>query len=101
LLICLILNVGSMVLRGFEFPAVKVRWNSNAYGSAVWSILILHLIHLIVESAEAFILSLYVFNREFDLRHRIDVTVLAVYWYWVTIIYLPLYAIIYLGPRFH
>lgn len=100
LLICLILNVGSVVLRGFEFPAIKFRWNSNAYGSAVWSILILHLMHLIVESAEAFILLLYVFNRKFDLRHRIDVTVLAVYWYWVTIIYLPLYAIIYLGPRF-
>jgi heme/copper-type cytochrome/quinol oxidase subunit 3 len=100
LLICLILNIGSMVLRGFEFPAVKVRWNSNAYGSAVWMILILHLMHLIVESAEAFILTLYVFNRKLDVLHRIDITVLAVYWYWVTVIYLPLYAIIYLGPRF-
>lgn len=100
LLICLALNLGSITLRFLEFFSIHVRWNSNAYGSAVWAILILHLLHLLVESAEAFILSLYSFNRGLDTKHRLDVTVLAVYWYWVTIIWIPLYAIIYLGPRF-
>lgn len=100
LLICLIINLGSITLRSLEFLSIHVKWNSNAYGSAMWAILILHLLHLIVESAEAFILVLYCFNRGLDMKHRLDVTVLAVYWYWVTIIWIPLYAIIYLGPRF-
>jgi cytochrome c oxidase subunit 3 len=101
LLICIALNLGSMTLRAFEFMSIKIRWNSNAYGSVMWMILILHLLHLIVETAEAFILTLYTFNRGLDPKHRMDITVLAVYWYWVTIIWIPLYAIIYLGPRFH
>ncbi|MBD0372119.1 MAG: cytochrome c oxidase subunit 3 [Pyrinomonadaceae bacterium] len=101
LLICLLLNLGSITLRAFEFMSIHVRWNSNAYGSVLWAILILHLMHLIVETAEAFILSVYTFNRPLDPRHRLDITVLAVYWYWVTIIWIPLYLMIYLGPRFH
>jgi heme/copper-type cytochrome/quinol oxidase subunit 3 len=100
LLICLALNLGSIILRCLEFSSTHIRWNSNAYGSVVWTILILHLLHLIVETSEAFILSVYIFNRPLDPAHRMDITVLAVYWYWVTIIWIPLYAIIYLGPRF-
>jgi cytochrome c oxidase subunit 1/cytochrome c oxidase subunit I+III len=101
LLICLVLNLGSITLRCFEFVTSHVRWNSNAYGSALWGVLILHLIHLIVETAEAFIVSVYVYNRGLDPARRLDITVLAVYWYWVTLIWIPLYAILYLGPRFH
>lgn len=101
LLICLILNLGSITVRGLEFYTIQFRWNANAYASAVWAILVLHLLHLVVESAEAFISLLYISNREFDPRHRLDVTVLAVYWYWVTIIWIPLYLILYIGPRFH
>jgi cytochrome c oxidase subunit III len=98
--ICLALNFGSIVIRAFEFMSIKIRWNSNAYGSVVWMILILHLLHLIVETAEALILTVYTYNRSLDPKHRMDITVLAVYWYWVTIIWIPLYAIVYLGPRF-
>jgi heme/copper-type cytochrome/quinol oxidase subunit 3 len=97
--VCLLINMGSITLRGFEFMSIHVRWNSNAYGSVVWALLILHLMHLIVESAEAFLLTLYLFNRPFDPRHRLDITVLAVYWYWVTIIWIPLYVILYVGVR--
>lgn len=99
LFICLIINLGSIVLRCLEFYSSHVRWNSNAYGSTLWAILILHLLHLIVESAEAFLLSFYMLFRELDPAHRLDVTVLAVYWYWVTLIWIPLYLILYIGPR--
>jgi cytochrome c oxidase subunit 3 len=97
--LCLVINLGSITLRGFEFMSIHVRWNSNAYGSVVWALLVLHLMHLIVESAEAFLLTLYLYNRPFDPRHRLDITVLAVYWYWVTVIWIPLYIILYIGVR--
>ncbi len=101
LLICLLINLGSITVRLLELRSIEFRWNANAYASAVWSILILHLLHLIVESAEAFIISLYGFNRGLDPKHRLDITVLAVYWYWVTLIWIPLYLVLYIGPRFH
>lgn len=97
--VCMLLNFGSIALRMFEFSSTHVRWNSNAYGSTLWAILILHLIHLIVETAEAFIITLYAYSRGLDTKHRMDITVLAVYWYWVTVIWIPLYLIVYIGPR--
>lgn len=101
LMICLLIGLVTIGLRSLEFPAVKFQYNTNAYGSAVWAILILHMLHLIVETLEVIILSVYVFNRKLDEHHRMDITVTAVYWYWVALIWIPLYAIVYLGPRFH
>ena len=87
-------------MRAFEFSAVRFRWDSNAYGSIVWFILGMHLAHLITVTLEAFLLTLWTSIRKFDMKHRVDITVVAIYWYWVAAIWILLYAIIYLSPRF-
>jgi heme/copper-type cytochrome/quinol oxidase subunit 3 len=55
--------------------------------------------HLITLTLEAFLLTLWIFVREFDMKHRVDITAVAVYWYWVVAVWLLLYAIIYFTPR--
>jgi heme/copper-type cytochrome/quinol oxidase subunit 3 len=100
LLVCLACAVVSIVLRSFEFGAVKFRWDSNAYGSIVWFILGLHLLHLVTLTCETILLTIWAFWREFDMKHRVDITALAVYWYWVAGIWLLLYGVVYLTPRF-
>jgi cytochrome c oxidase subunit 1/cytochrome c oxidase subunit I+III len=99
LVLCLAFGAASIVLRGFEFSAVKFRWDANAYGSVVWFTLGMHLLHLITTTLEVLLLTLWVFLRGFDMKHRVDITVVAVYWYWVVAIWLPLYAMIYFVPR--
>lgn len=99
LLLCILLGLGSIVLRWFEFSSLRFRWYENAYGSAVWFLLGMHYLHLIVLTFEVIFLALWVFFRPFDEKHRIDITVTAVYWYWVAGIWIPLYAILYFGPR--
>jgi heme/copper-type cytochrome/quinol oxidase subunit 3 len=99
LIICLLCGVGAIVLRSFEFSAVKFRWDSNAYGSVVWFMLGMHMAHLITLTLEAFLLTLWIFVREFDMKHRVDITAVAIYWYWVVAVWLLLYAIIYFTPR--
>lgn len=101
LVLCLVFGVASMVLRGYEFRAVKFRWDANAYGSIVWFTLGMHAVHLLTVTLEAFLLTLWAFLREFDMKHRVDITVVAVYWYWVAAIWLPLYAMLYFTPRLH
>ncbi len=54
---------------------------------------------MIVEVTEVVFLTIWIFVRSFDKKHRLDITVMAVYWYWVTAIWIPLYAIVYFGPR--
>jgi len=100
LLIAVSCGLGAIVLRSFEFSAVYFRWDSNAYGSVVWFLLGMHMLHLLVLTTEAVLLAIWIFTREFDMKHRVDIVTVAVYWYWVTAIWLVLYAIIYFTPRF-
>lgn len=99
LIICLLCGVGAIVLRSFEFAAVRFRWDANAYGSVVWFMLGMHMAHLLTLTLEAFLLTLWIFKRQFDMKHRLDITALAIYWYWVVGIWLVLYSIIYFVPR--
>ncbi|MEA2204900.1 MAG: cytochrome c oxidase subunit [Blastocatellia bacterium] len=99
LLVCLLCGLGAITLRAFEFSAVKFYWDSNAYGSIVWFMLGMHLLHLITLSCETLLLTVWSFAREFDMKHRVDMVALAVYWYWVVGMWIVLYAIIYFTPR--
>ena len=99
LVICVACGLAAMVLRGFEFSAVYFRWDSNAYGSVVWFMLGMHALHLLVLTSESILLAIWIFTREYDMKHRVDIVTVAVYWYWVVAIWLVLYGIIYFTPR--
>jgi cytochrome c oxidase subunit 1/cytochrome c oxidase subunit I+III len=97
--ICVACGFAAIVLRSFEFPAMQFYWDSNAYGSVVWFMLGMHMMHLMVLTTEAVLLFIWTLTREFDMKHRVDIVTLGVYWYWVVTIWLFLYAIIYFTPR--
>jgi heme/copper-type cytochrome/quinol oxidase subunit 3 len=99
LIVCIAFGIATIALRLFEFPGIKFHWDENAYGSVVWFTMGIHLAHLLTATLEALVLALWVALRKFDEKHRLDVTVTAVYWYWVAGIWIPLYAIIYFAPR--
>jgi cytochrome c oxidase subunit 3 len=99
LLIFFAVGIASIILRSYEFRAVHFLWNENAYASVVWTVLGTHLLHLIVATSECLFIATFAFSCPLDESHALDVTVLAVYWYWVVGIWLLLYGIIYFGPR--
>ena len=99
LVMCVMCGFAAMVLRSYEFAGVYFRWDSNAYGSVVWFMLGMHMLHLLVMTSEAVLLAVWIFTREYDMKHRVDIVTLAVYWYWVVGIWLLLYGIIYFTPR--
>ena len=99
LVICAVIGFGALVLRGFEYSAVYFRWDSNAYGSIVWFMLGMHMLHLMILTTETILLAIWIFRREFDMKHRVDIVTVGVYWYWVVAIWVVLYAIIYFTPR--
>jgi cytochrome c oxidase subunit I+III len=97
--ITLMLNVALIVLRAFEFKALHFRWDANAYGSITWTILGMHMIHLIVLAAEDVYLAVWTYARGLDQKHALDITVTAVYWYWIAGTWVLLYTLVYFGPR--
>jgi len=94
-----VLTLICVVIRCYEFPALKTRWDSHAYGSVVWTLLGLHMFHLITSTAENILLSVYAFLREIDEKHQLDVAVNSVYWYFVVASWIPIYVVVYFAPR--
>lgn len=94
------LGAVAIALRFQEFDALKFRWDDNAYGSLVWTIVGLHLVHLIVGTLENLTMIAWIAVYGLDQKHGRDVRVAAAYWYWIGAIWIVLYAIVFPGPRF-
>jgi heme/copper-type cytochrome/quinol oxidase subunit 3 len=86
-------------IRVWEFIALQVKWDSNAYGSIVWALLTIHTVHVVSSLAEAAILTVYIFIRPMDERHALDLQVTALYWYFVVGSWIPNAILLYLGPH--
>jgi len=95
-----LIGVGLLVIRGFEFAHVNVRWSDNAYGSILWALLILHTIHILTDWAESVVLTVLMCTEHGkEPRRFVDISEDALYWRFVWITWLPIFALIYLVPR--
>ncbi|TWB03584.1 cytochrome c oxidase subunit 3 [Bradyrhizobium stylosanthis] len=91
-----ILGIIPLIVRIFEFPALKVSWDSNAYGSVVWTLLGLHTTHIITDVVDTLVLAVLMFTRHgLNLRRFGDVQDNAMYWNFVVATWLPIYGCIY------
>jgi cytochrome c oxidase subunit 3 len=100
LVVMSVLGAVPLVLRWFEFPALHVSWDSNAYGSITWTMLGLHTTHIITDLADTLVLAALMFTRHGDNPRRFgDVQDNAMYWNFVVLTWLPIYACLYWVPR--
>jgi cytochrome c oxidase subunit III len=83
-------------LQSIERVLAGYRWDESAYASIVWTISLVHALHvatLLVVGGGIFLLA----GREFYSRERrLGVEVLALFWYTVALVWLPVFAILYL-----
>jgi cytochrome c oxidase subunit III len=98
--ITLAFNIAAFVIRYYEFDSLHFKWNDNAYGSIVWMLLGMHLLHIVVLGVEDIYLLIWTFIKGVDDKHALDLTVTAVYWYWIVGMWVLLFPLIYLTPRF-
>jgi heme/copper-type cytochrome/quinol oxidase subunit 3 len=100
LLVMTAFGIAPLIVRIFEFPAMLVLWDTNAYGSTVWLILGLHTTHIITDLGDTVVLAALMFTRYGNSSRRFgDVQDNALYWYFVVLTWLPLYGCLYWVPR--
>jgi cytochrome c oxidase subunit 3 len=100
MLVMVAFGVAPLILRFYEFSAMHVRWDSNAYGSSVWTLLGLHLTHLVTDLGDTIVLAVIMFTKHGSNKRRFgDVQDNALYWNFVVLAWLPIYACIYWIPR--
>jgi len=88
------------VLRGFEFASLNVSWTDNAYGSTIWMLLLLHTTHVLTDWVDSVVLTALMFTRQSEETRRfVDVSENSLYWRFVWLTWLPIYALIYWVPR--
>lgn len=100
IVICVVFGLAFCVTRAMEFTALNCWWDTNAYGSIVWTLLGLHTVHVITDVIDTMVLAGMVFTAPLDANRFVDVSESAFYWYFVVFTWLPIYGLLYISPRF-
>jgi heme/copper-type cytochrome/quinol oxidase subunit 3 len=87
------------VLRVFEFQALHVRWNTNAYGSAQWLVVGMHGTLILIEAVEVIGIAAIFWFGATEEKHFSDVADVALYWKFLVSAWVPVYVLCFLGPR--
>lgn len=86
------------VLRALEFGALNVRWDTSAYGTVAWAVVFAHATLLLLEFLEAVVFTPLLFSSSLEQKDIAGVADFAFYWYFLTGVWVPLYAIVFLSP---
>lgn len=92
------LSLVTLVVRGYEFRGLQVKWDTNAYGSIVWITLFFHSLHLLTTFLEKAVLLVYIGLRGMDEKRILDLQLNTLYWYFIVASWVVLYGVIYFGP---
>jgi cytochrome c oxidase subunit 1/cytochrome c oxidase subunit I+III len=93
------MGVTICVIRYFEFFALNVRWDANAYGSINWAILFAHGYTMLFDVVDTLGLVLLCLVLQPEEKHYVDITENSFFWYFMVISWLPLFVLVFLSPR--
>lgn len=94
-----IIGVVIIVLRYYEMRALNVRWDTNAYGSISWAILFTHGYMTLFDVMNTIGVAGLFFLMEPAKKHYVEVVESSFFWYFVIGTWVPLYLIVFFGPR--
>lgn len=100
LLVTTVVALGTVAIRWFEFKhSLNVRWDTNAYGSALWAVYFAHTTLMVTDLLETGGMAAIFLTHRVEPKHYPDVEDAAVYEYFLAAAWVVLYAIVILGPR--
>jgi heme/copper-type cytochrome/quinol oxidase subunit 3 len=92
-------GIGNVVVRYFELLHLNTDWSIDAYGSAVWMLMGLHVLHLVTDLVDTIVLTALFFTSLVEGKRFMDAEENAAYWYFVVAFWVPIYLVIYWAPR--
>lgn len=100
IVISVVMAILFCISRAFEFTALNCWWDTNAYGSIVWTLIGSHTFHVVTDIYDTGVLSAIFFTDRIDANRFVDASENSFYYYFVIATWLPIYVVIYLAPRF-
>jgi heme/copper-type cytochrome/quinol oxidase subunit 3 len=99
LLFAVVLSVILVSLRWVDLLALNVRYDAHAYASAAWGVVLLHGTLLVADLGETIVMAAMFITGRATRKHYSDVVDAALYQYFLSLIWVPLYVIVYWSPR--
>lgn len=87
------------VLRIYDFRDLNAHWDTNAYGSAAWIAVAFHSTLLFLEAFETWVFTALFWFGSVEGKHFADADDNCLYWYFMSLVWVPMYALIYWSPR--
>jgi heme/copper-type cytochrome/quinol oxidase subunit 3 len=100
MVISIVLALGFLSIQGYEYASASFSWRTDAYGSLFFTILSLHALHVIGAILIVTWLEVRSFAGHFNRDHHAAVQTGALYWHFVDVVWLAIFAVLYLTPRF-
>jgi heme/copper-type cytochrome/quinol oxidase subunit 3 len=98
--VIIVIGAALLIIRGFEFNNLNVRWTDDAYGSIIWALLFLHTTHLATDWGDTIVLwALMMTPLGYEGRRLVDTDENSLYWRYVWLLWIPVYLMIYWIPR--
>jgi heme/copper-type cytochrome/quinol oxidase subunit 3 len=88
------------IARIFEVQSLNTSWDTNAYGSIAWAVLAFHGSLMLMDALETGGLALVFLFGKPQRKHYVHASENAIYWGFTTLSWVPLYVIVFWGPRF-
>jgi len=93
-----LIAIAVIALRWYELNQWNFKWSTGIFGSYVWCLVGLHTMHLIADTVESLvILGILTFGRV-GAKQQQGVEVDGLYWYFVVLIWIPVYIVVYIYP---
>jgi heme/copper-type cytochrome/quinol oxidase subunit 3 len=99
LVIAAAMTIPVNVLRWWELLSINARWDAHAYASVAWGVVVLHSTLIIVDVFETGTLGLLFLMGKARRKHYPDAADAADYQYFLSLVWVPLYFIVYWMPR--
>jgi cytochrome c oxidase subunit III len=98
-LVAMALLVVFLVIKYIEYSGLPYQWDTHAYGSIVWMTTGFHTAHVITVLIKTAAITVLASTGFWNSRRRSAVQGATLYWMFVALIWLPIFATLYLFPR--
>lgn len=96
----LVLAAIFFTMRLLEWRSLNFNWQADINGSYVWAFLSLHSFDFVCDAIFTVVLLVSIATGRYGEKQRLGVHVDSIVWYFLVAIWIPIYLVIYWGPRF-
>lgn len=89
------LSLAALALRWWEISSLPFKWTSTAYASIVWSTTGLHVVETAAGVGENLFMTAVLFTKV-DKRHFVDLETNVLFWFFVVLVWVPIFLLFYL-----